>query len=231
MVMKGNTANRAEIPLYLFAKAPRPGQVKTRLQPNLTPDQCAELAVMMLKQSMAKVASSWPGRRVLTVTPDADHPVFLELVDEYGFETRRQSDGNLGHRLWDVLEEGLKGHGAAMVMGCDVPHISVELLSRACQDLQQGQNVIGPARDGGFYFLGLGYGLGYGVGYGVGEGTPALFDQVRWGTGDVLNKVLDNALDCQLDLVQYPLLRDIDLWDDLQWLARQDSQYAVFTPA
>jgi len=223
MVMKGNTVNRAEIPLYLFAKAPRPGQVKTRLQPDLTPDQCAELAVMMLKQSMAKVASSWPGRRVLAVTPDADHPVFLELVDEYGFETRRQSDGNLGHRLWDVLEEGLKGHGAAMVMGCDVPHISVELLSRACQDMQQGQNVIGPARDGGFYFLGLGYG--------VGEGTPALFDQVRWGTADVLNKVLHNALDCKLDLVQYPLLRDIDQWDDLQWLARQDSQYAVFTPA
>jgi hypothetical protein len=40
---------------------------------------------------------------------------------------------------------------------------------------------------------------------------------------------MENALNCGLDLVQYPMLRDIDQREDLEWLAREDPAYAVFT--
>jgi rSAM/selenodomain-associated transferase 1 len=205
------------IPLYLFAKAPLPGQVKTRMSPGLTPQQCADLAVMMLEQSMAKVANSWPGRKVLAVTPDPDHPVFRKLVSVHGFETRIQADGDLGHRMWDMLTSGIKSAGAAVVMGCDVPQIPEDLLFRAHEDVLSGLNVIGPARDGGFYLLG------------IGKDSPAPFDQINWGTEEVMAKVMENALNCGLDLVQYPMLRDIDQREDLEWLAREDPAYAVFT--
>ncbi len=157
------------IPLYLFAKAPLPGQVKTRMSPGLTPQQCADLAVMMLEQSMAKVANSWPGRKVLAVTPDPDHPVFRKLVSVHGFETRIQAAGDLGHRMWDMLTSGIKSAGAAVVMGCDVPQIPEGLLFRAHEDVLSGLNVIGPARDGGFYLLG------------IGKDSPAPFDQINQG--------------------------------------------------
>ena len=69
-----------DYPLFLFAKVPVPGQVKTRMQPELTARQCAALAKMMMEDSMAKVAAAWPGRRVLSVLPSSDHPLIAELA-------------------------------------------------------------------------------------------------------------------------------------------------------
>ena len=205
-----------DIPIYLFAKAPVPGAVKTRMQPHLTEFESAQLAETMLIQSVEKIHGFWPGKLVLTVHPDKNHPVFDELIARYQLEIEIQIRGDLGERMQFVIEKSLEEVGCGAVMGCDVPHISGLLLQQIYDRMCAGKNVIGPAQDGGFYFLGMH------------ETKKEMFDQVVWGSSEVLSKTLDNFQQCGLQTELCAELRDIDDWNDLCWLASIEERYQRF---
>ena len=222
---------RKSIPLYLFAKAPVPGRVKTRMFPFLTPELSASLAQRMLEQSLEKICLNWPGRVILTVTPDDQHPAFKALALRHNFETSIQCAGNLGVRLLFVLRQGIAESGGAVVKGCDVPHFDVEILKRTYQLLKSGQNVVGPAEDGGFYLLGLNMNEKKQVKKNPAEEgliEDALFYGVQWGEDNVLRNVRKNAGKIPLCFTSITTLRDIDNWNDLQWLAQRDGNYQDF---
>ena len=204
------------IPIYLFAKAPVEGRVKTRMQPFLTPLQSAELASEMLAVTMRKVAASWSGRCILAASPDTEFPLFQVLCRQYGFEMESQVSGDLGDRMAYCLENGLADCGSAAVMGCDTPHVSESVISRFHDAMIKGENVVGPALDGGFYFLGLNC------------FDHQIFSNVVWGEGGVLSTLRGNARDKKIELCEYSPLRDIDNWDDLCWLASVDPFYGRF---
>ena len=206
-----------DIPLYLFAKAPVEGRVKTRMQPWLTPLQSAGLAAEMLEVTMRKVADSWPGRRLLAASPDTLFPLFQELCNELGFEIESQVSGDLGVRMAHCLENGLAECGYAAVMGCDTPHVAESVIRKFHSSMIKGENVVGPAEDGGFYFLGLN------------QFNSQMFDDIVWGEDEVLSDLRKNARDNLIQLCEYSPLRDIDNWDDLCWLASVDSLYSRFT--
>ena len=203
-------------PLYLFAKGPIPGEVKTRMQPYISPLQSVELATMMLVQSVEKVCRFWPGQLVLTVTPDASLPVFDRLARSHRFYIEFQVPGDLGNRMFHVLSQGINRYGSAVVMGCDVPQISGESLQRVHELLLDKKNVIGPASDGGFYLLGLS------------KITPGIFTGIQWGDEQVYSRVCQNFDDQGMALQNIAELRDIDRWDDLVWLSSRDSRYRGF---
>ncbi|MBX2869351.1 MAG: TIGR04282 family arsenosugar biosynthesis glycosyltransferase [Acidiferrobacterales bacterium] len=203
-------------PLYLFAKEPVAGQVKTRLASKLGHDDCAQLAEQMLRQSAEQVGEHWQGRWVLCVTPTVEAPLFRQMIDEHQCEIHLQRGQDLGDRLRHVLDAGVREAGACIVMGCDVPHISGDILRQAFEELTAGNNVIGPAEDGGFYLLGLQ------------DAVQNLFDHVAWGESKVMERVMENAACSDRKFVMLPTLRDIDLWDDLVWLAQEQTQYASY---
>ncbi len=207
--MPGN----ADIPLYLFAKAPLPGQVKTRMQPPLTTEGCAELALLMLQQSVQKIVSYWPGSLVLCVSPDINHQAFTRLAETYNCDLVAQIGVTLGDRMLDALNSGIESSGSAVVMGCDVPHVTDQILLTAYREMCCGRSVIGPAEDGGFYLLG------------AQQWKSEFFSGVDWGSNTVLTKVEAQALDSGLELFRLPILRDIDHWRDLVWLADLEPRY------
>lgn len=213
MSMVSNT----DIPLYLFAKEPIAGKVKTRMRPHLSEQQCAELAGMMLAHSCQQVATHWPGRMILCVSPSVDAPIFTELAGKYRCDCELQVDANLGGRMRHVLQQGISQSGSAVVMGCDVPYIAAEVLVEAHRRMQQGVNVIGPALDGGFYLLGSD------------RIEAGMFESVEWGTSSVHKSVVKQSTNIGVGFHQLAVLRDIDRWPDLVWLAGRDSRYAGFT--
>ena len=206
----------SSIPLYLFAKAPVPGQVKTRLTPALTPDHAAAVATLFLMDSMETLASHWPGRVILTVTPDSGHRVFQDMIRQHGIEWQSQVQGDLGQRLLAALSHGVHHHGRAAVMGCDIPHLPGEILTMAHSLMLEGRAVIGPAKDGGFYFLG------------VAQVGPQLFAGVDWGGEAVFEQIMANFAACGIEPAVLPVVRDIDTPGDLQWLATRDKRYRQF---
>ena len=200
--------------IYLFAKAPVPGQVKTRMQPHLSEAESADLALRMMTISMSKVAGSWPGPRVMAAAPDKSHPAFARLCSEYGFDLVDQGDGDLGERMLRVLEQGIDTRGFAVVMGCDVPHIDERIIGDAYRDAVAGNPFVGAAVDGGFYVLGLG------------KFPDGIFKGITWGGSQVLEKLLGNLEEPAFGLARYPVLRDIDTWPDLVWLAERDKSFS-----
>lgn len=208
--------DKGSIPLYLFAKAPHPGRVKTRMQPVLSEQCSAELAAMMLDETMLKVSECWPGERILAAAPDIGHPVLESLALCHGFRMEAQVQGDLGARMLHVIEQGIHRSGGAVVMGSDIPHIPGYVISDAHEQIVRGVGVIGPSLDGGFYLLGLT------------ARVEGIFDGVDWSTGAVLYRVQRNVASRRILLSEHPLLRDIDAWDDLSWLADRDARYRQF---
>jgi len=210
---------RPPIPLYLFAKAPRAGEVKTRMQPQLSAAAAARLAQFMLGQTVENACAHWPGAVALCVAPRLDAPAFARLAARHQLAVTLQTGGDLGGRMQAALAAGIARAGAAAVMGCDVPHCPGPALARAHALLVRGENPVGATFDGGFYFLGLQ------------RAEAALFAGVEWSGPAVLEAVRARAAAAGLQLTDLPRLRDIDRYADLQWLAGVEPAYRRFVAA
>lgn len=204
--------------LILFAKQPVAGQVKTRLQPELSAAQAAELAGFLIRATAEAAASNWPGDVYLCCAPDAEHPLFRKLAREFHLRLAVQVEGDLGARMHAALADGIRRRGAAAVMGCDVPHCRWEVFERAYELLAKGRNVIGPAEDGGYYLLGL-------------QSVAArLFQDIHWGSAMVTLETMARAATLGLALEPLPVLRDIDTYKDLLAVSRYFAPLRQFLP-
>lgn len=192
--------------IVLFAKKPIPGLVKTRLLDTYSEQQAADIASGLLLATVDRVYTDWPGKVIVSVWPDDDHPGFAEIKQNYDVEFTRQVPGDLGQKMLAVLRQGIESCGAAAVFGCDIPHIDADILKTAFNLLRDGQNIIGPTEDGGFYLLGLT------------QIDKKIFDNIEWGTESVFERTMNNLHDCEITKPEtLATLRDIDTADDVAW--------------
>jgi rSAM/selenodomain-associated transferase 1 len=144
--------------LVVFARAPRPGKVKTRLTPPLTPEQASALYRAMLEDVLelsARAAEQLGLDLVLAVEPGA---AALELAGlaPPGLRAVAQRGPDLSARLeWAVSEAAAGGLGPVLVRGSDSPALGIETLAAALADLGSADLVIAPDRDGGYSLVGL----------------------------------------------------------------------------
>ena len=137
------------IHICVFAKPPRPGEVKTRLIPSLGENGAAMLAGALLRDTLDSIAGLTWARPVLATTEESpalnsrDLPVWL------------QGDGDLGEKLERILRRALEQSGAAIAIGTDSPGLPLALMERARELLDGHDVVLGPCIDGGFYLLAL----------------------------------------------------------------------------
>jgi rSAM/selenodomain-associated transferase 1 len=132
--------------IAVIAKAPLAGRSKTRLCPPCTPEQAAALAAAALADTLAAVAATPAGRRVLVL--DGAPGQWLRQ----GFEVIPQRGDGLGERLAAAFAD--LGE-PALVVGMDTPQLTPGLLAHALDRLAHAQAVLGPAYDGGYWAIGL----------------------------------------------------------------------------
>jgi rSAM/selenodomain-associated transferase 1 len=132
--------------IAVIAKAPLAGRSKTRLCPPCTPEQAAALAAAALADTLAAVAATPAGRRVLVL--DGAPGQWLGQ----GFEVIPQRGDGLGERLAAAFAD--LGE-PALVVGMDTPQLTPGLLAHALDRLAHAQAVLGPAYDGGYWAIGL----------------------------------------------------------------------------
>lgn len=192
--------------IVIFAKAPVPGEVKTRLIPVLGADRAALLAQQMflhtLDQAMA-AASRATHLSVEVCTPDTDHPFWQQDILHSGVRVTVQGEGDLGQRMLRAVER-VSGEGAGCVLiGSDCPALTADILLDVVAAMETGDMVIVPALDGGYVLLGLHQGYGQ------------LFEAITWSTGDVLALTRQRAEILRLTVRYLPALADIDEPEDL----------------
>ncbi len=197
--------------LIIFAKEPRPGQVKTRLCPPLSLKAAARLYRSFLEDTLEEMGRLKELELALAYSPEAAAAFFRRLAPP-GVRLFPQAGRDLGARMHQALKWGLSsGFKVVVLRGADTPDLPGEVIleGRAVLEEARAQVVLGPSRDGGYYLVGLT------------SPQPELFRGLSWSTPAVLAETLCRARARSLSVHLLPLWRDIDTSNDLQsFLAR-----------
>ena len=136
------------LPVYVFAKAPVAGRVKTRLVPAVGEEGAARLAAALLEDTLEALLQAGRAAPVLAVDDGA-------AFRGRGLPMVEQGTGDLGERLERVLGRGLTRAQAVVAVGSDAPGFPTPLLEACFSALEHTDAVLTPAEDGGFALLGL----------------------------------------------------------------------------
>lgn len=191
--------------ILLFAKYPVPGQVKTRLIPVLGADRAARLHRRMTETALDKVRTS--GLRIAVCASGAPRRRFRAWLGD-GVRYQRQCHGDLGRRMEQAFAKAFRqGEIKVIAIGTDVPGLTPELLREAADALDSADVVIGPATDGGYYLIGMR------------KPHSALFQDIAWGTGRVLQQTRKALVASGLRCRELAPLSDVDRPKDLDGVA------------
>ncbi|MGH9055651.1 MAG: TIGR04282 family arsenosugar biosynthesis glycosyltransferase [Acidimicrobiales bacterium] len=148
----------ADPAILVMAKAPRPGQVKTRLAPMLGSDACARLHEMLVERTVALAVSVVAAATLLAFDPPDARDELAALVPP-AVKLVPQRGRHLGERLRAGVADVFAAHaGPVLVVGTDIPMLGARHLCHALGRLDAGDEddvVLGPARDGGYYLAGM----------------------------------------------------------------------------
>jgi len=164
-----------EAALIVFARAPEPGRVKTRLVPLLGKRGAARLHARLVERTLQTAVASAIGDVALSCTPAISDAYFTALRERYGLRLQSQGRGDLGTRMHRAFARALRRHSYAVLIGSDCPALRPADLRAAARALKAGADaVLSPAEDGGYALIGLR------------RASRRLFDGISWGGPTVL---------------------------------------------
>ena len=150
--------------LFIFAKAPRLGKVKTRLAADIGHVHAVRIYKAMTAKTLREMRDPrWD--TVLYVTPDNYAGEGFGGLWPRDLPRFTQENGGLSERTARLFT----GKGPIITIGTDIPAMKRADIAAGFKALKHNDAVIGPAKDGGFYLIGL--------------NAPAdadLFDGIRW---------------------------------------------------
>ncbi len=192
--------------LLIFTRNPQLGKCKTRLAETIG-DQAALDIYRFLLEHTAAITRNLPVSKTVYYS---DEIWENDLWERPTFAKALQQGHDLGERMMDAFDKGFKaGYQRIVVIGSDMYDLRAEDLERAFNELEASDYVIGPARDGGYYLLGMK------------ALNKKLFRNKNWGTGSVLKDSLKDLKEHQLVLLSPK--NDVDIYEDIK-------DQAVFEP-
>ncbi|NTU57808.1 MAG: glycosyltransferase [Chlorobiaceae bacterium] len=193
-------SDKSERLLIIFSKNPVAGQVKTRLASSIGDTEALQV-YETLREITGKVAAR--ADAMLAVFYSDFIPETDTLLTGIA-EAHLQEGNDLGERMHRAFLKGFAlGFRHIVLIGTDCPELSTFLIDRAFQSLSEEEVVMGPARDGGFYLVGLN------------RPFPELFLGRTWSTSSVLHESLGIIRASNASCSLLPALSDIDTIDDL----------------
>jgi rSAM/selenodomain-associated transferase 1 len=194
--------------LVIMAKAPRAGEVKTRLAPSLSPEAVTAFYCCLLDDTLA-LARSLGDVEVAIMCPDTDVNDLAQLAGS-GVRVVAQKGEGLAAGLTSVFAHFTEGHQLRTIaFNSDSPHLPLSVLEGAFETLAAQDVVVGPTHDGGYYLVG------------AKASHPTLFASDGMGTSSALERLLSRARTLQLSVGFADPFYDIDVADDLTRLAAE----------
>lgn len=189
--------------IVIFAKAPVPGRVKTRLMPVLGEAGAARLAERLLADTVDHALAAGLAVPELCATPHPDDPSWAgHLPDRVRLSD--QGPGDLGQRLILAARRVIDAGERILLIGTDCPALDGRRLAEAAAQLDRHDAVIYPALDGGYVLLGLS------------RNDPSLFTDIAWSTDTVAAATIARIKALGWSLFVGDTLRDIDDPADLE---------------
>jgi rSAM/selenodomain-associated transferase 1 len=171
--------------VLVFARAARPGQVKTRLIPLLGAHGAARLHARLVERALATARAARLGAATL-------------------WSTRRQRGADLGACMHHAFVHGLRRAPRVILMGADAPALQPQHLRQAARWLAGGADaVFAPAEDGGYALVALR------------RVAPRLFEGIGWGGSDVMAQTRARLVALGWRWRELPTVWDVDRPEDV----------------
>ncbi len=194
--------------LVIMAKAPRPGAVKTRLAPSLSPEAVTDFYCCLLDDTLA-LARSLGDVEVAIMCPDTDVNELARLASNEVSVVAQKGEG-LAAGLTSVFAHFTEhDQQRTIAFNSDSPHLPRSVLEEAFETLAAHDVVVGPTHDGGYYLVG------------AKASHPTLFARDGLGTSSALERLLSRAQALELSVGFADPFYDIDVADDLTRLAEE----------
>jgi len=191
--------------LIIFTRYPEPGKAKTRLIPALGEQGAAGLQRQMTESTilMARGFITKTGAGLEVRYEGGDHSLMRNwLGRELPF--CRQGPGDLGEKMAGAFAEAFAaGSNRVVIIGTDCPDLSPAIMAATFAALADHDLVLGPARDGGYYLIGLS------------APCPQLFRGQPWGDGRLLAETIAAAEQRAMTYHLLEELNDVDRPEDL----------------
>jgi uncharacterized protein len=194
------------IRIVIFAKAPVPGRVKTRLIPALGEADAARLAARMLDLALEQALTAAVGPVELCMSPAPDSPDWASTPLPADIEASDQGEGDLGARMGRAAQRAIAQGEAVLLTGTDCPQLTAARLKEAAAQLTGHDAVLHRAADGGYVLLGLRV------------FDASLFEGIPWSTAAVADLTLERLAVLGWRVWMGETLRDIDVPADLDGL-------------
>ncbi|MEO8765741.1 MAG: TIGR04282 family arsenosugar biosynthesis glycosyltransferase [Ginsengibacter sp.] len=187
--------------LIIFVKKPEAGKVKTRLAVTLGNKKALEIYLQLLEHTRSIVKSVAADKFVFYV----DTPGKNDLWEHNIFNKKIQHGKTLGNKMLNAFNEMFgAGYEKVSIIGSDCFELTTAIINQGFTELESCDLVIGPASDGGYYFLGMK------------KMHAALFASIEWSTEKVLRQTTAVCVSKQLTYRLLAELNDIDVETD--WL-------------
>ncbi|MDJ0743833.1 MAG: TIGR04282 family arsenosugar biosynthesis glycosyltransferase [Xenococcaceae cyanobacterium MO_167.B27] len=195
----------ADQTLIIFTRYPEPGKTKTRMIPALGAEGAAQLQRQMSEHTL-KNALEWQkvsGGKIAIYFAGGDVSLMSNWLGK-NLNYYPQVTGDLGYKMQSAFNQAFdNGATKVVTIGIDCPDINLTILNQAFSSLSEHDLVLGKAEDGGYYLIGL-HRL-----------IPELFQNINWGTSQVLAQTQNIANGLNLNTAYLPTLRDVDRPEDL----------------
>ena len=203
----------------IFLKYPEPGMVKTRLARDVGNEKAAEISRQVAEQIMKNTLSVDQNyERIVFYDPPERLRDFEQWLGHEQFIPQQGKD--VGERM-DLAIRALLDRGAekAVLTGTDIPGLNSDVIARAFAVLDDAEVVIGPAKDGGYYLIGMK------------EPHLELFQGIPWSTPRVYKDTASILEQLHLCYRCVEMLSDLDTTDDYSRFLIQNARLTPEMPS
>lgn len=186
----------------VLARAPVPGQAKTRLIPRLGAERAAALQAHLTARALQRACDAG-GSVALWIAGPVDAGS-AELARRHGAELLLQPDGDLGARMLAAARHAHRASMSSIIIGTDCPAQRADDLLQAQKRLEDSDVVLQPALDGGYVLIGMN------------QPRPEVFDDIAWGSDTVLDSTRRRCAEHGLRVAELSALPDLDRPEDLE---------------
>jgi len=192
--------------LLMFSKAPRVGQVKTRLQPELSPDQALDLYKAMVEDQLNQLnVSGYYDLNLYFWPPEANSEMQAWLGNDLKYFP--QNGGDLGERMRHAFIQGFEQkYKKVLLIGSDLPTLNLKTILITFSAVAVYDVVLGPSADGGYYLIGMK------------KPHHGLFRNMKWSTDSVFADTLKKCKSSGLSVALLEEKFDIDTFSDVERL-------------
>jgi rSAM/selenodomain-associated transferase 1 len=185
--------------LLIFTRNPELGKVKTRLAKTVGDETALEIYKFLLQKT-----------REISLKVTSDTAVYYsvkvrsnDLWDSENYQKYQQVGEDLGIRMLNAFKDSFgAGYKKVVIIGSDLYDLTSENIEKAFTELDDNDVVLGPAKDGGYYLLGMN------------SLHSNIFKDKNWGTETVRKDTLADLKDKKVHLLKE--LNDIDVFEDIK---------------